>query len=76
MSNKNLLIFEALKAEMKLKGITQQQVSNHVEAENSNLWTTIRNGKVKAKTLQQIFEFLELELFLVNPETNTETPLT
>lgn len=76
MSKNNLVTFEALKAEMKIKGIRQQEVSNHLGVGNNHLWKTIKKGTVRIETLQAICDFLNLELYLVNPEKETETPLT
>jgi len=64
--------FDALKGEMKKQGITQQQVSKHLNAENNHLWKTIKRGTVRIETLETICEFLSLELYLVNPEEETE----
>ena len=72
----NKIIFNALKAELKSQEITQQEVSEHLNMENSNLWTTIRNGKIQMKNLIAICNFLKLDLYLVNEADETETNIT
>lgn len=68
-------IFTALKAEMERKGINQQQVSEQLEVGNFHLWKTIRKGTVRQETVNEICEFLGLELYLVNPDDETETKI-
>jgi len=75
MTKQKLITFEALKAEMKVKKITQQQVSKYVKAEDRHLWKTIKNCTVRLETLQKICEFLDLELYLVNPNEDVETKI-
>ena len=72
----NKIIFNALKAELKSQEITQQEVSEYLNMENSNLWTTIRNGKIQMKNLIAICNFLKLDLYLVNEADETETNIT
>ena len=72
----NKIIFNALKAELKSQEITQQEVSEHLNMENSNLWTTIRNGKIQMKNLIAICNFLKLDLYMVNEADETETNIT
>ncbi len=72
----NKIIFNALKAELKSQEITQQEVSEHLNMENSNLWTTIRNGKIQMKNLIAICNFLKLDLYMVNEAAETETNIT
>ena len=72
----NKIIFNALKAELKSQEITQQEVSEYLNMENSNLWTTIRNGKIQMKNLIAICNFLKLDLYMVNQADETETNIT
>ena len=72
----NKIIFNALKAELKSQEIIQQEVSEHLNMENSNLWTTIRNGKIQMKNLIAICNFLKLDLYMVNEADETETNIT
>tara|TARA_R110000764_G_scaffold53684_1_gene116927 strand:+ start:366 stop:605 length:240 start_codon:yes stop_codon:yes gene_type:complete len=72
----NKIIFNALKAELKSQEITQQEVSEYLNMENSNLWTTIRNGKIQMKNLIAICNFLKLDLYMVNEADETETNIT
>ena len=72
----NKIIFNALKAELKNQEITQQEVSEYLNMENSNLWTTIRNGKIQMKNLIAICNFLKLDLYMVNQADETETNIT
>ena len=72
----NKIIFNALKAELKSQEITQQEVSEYLNMENSNLWTTIRNGKIQMKNLIAICNFLKLDLYMVNEAAETETNIT
>ena len=65
----NLITFDALKSQMKAKGITQQQVSRHIKAEDRHLWKTIKQGTVRQETLEKICLFLGLDLYLVNPKS-------
>lgn len=71
----NSKTFDALKSEMKKKRITQREVSNHLNAGNSYLWKSIKRGTVRIETLESICEFLDLELYLVNPEEEIEIKL-
>lgn len=70
------IIFNALKAELKSQGITQQEVSKHMNMVNSNLWKTIRNGKIQMKNMIEICQFLNIEIYLVNKFNESETNIT
>lgn len=66
-------LFKTLKSEAKAKGMTQQQVSELLQRENNNLWKSIKNGSIKLETLLHMTYELGLELYVVNPEEDTES---
>jgi len=72
---KNSTTFDAIKEEMKIQGVTQQQISIHLKAENNHLWKTIRKGTVRIEAIEAICAFLKISVYIINDEAETETKL-
>jgi len=62
-------LYEAIKSEMKRLKIMKKEVSEGIGklSTNTNVWSTLKSGKIRFFLIAEICELLKLDLIIMNP---------